>query len=71
MRRWVIEATIRYIKQSYELEDVRVLGYRSLQNLMPLVMACAYFAAVVLDTQAKLKLDSKPHMKYSSKRQPC
>lgn len=56
MRRWAIEETIRYIKQSYELEDVRVLSYRSLQNLMPLVMACAYFAAVVLDTQAKLKV---------------
>ena len=56
MRRWAIEESIRFIKQSYELEDVRVLGYRSLQNLMPLVMAAAYFAAVVLDTHAKLKV---------------
>lgn len=56
MRRWAIEETIRFVKQSYELEDVRVLGYRSLQNLMPLVMAAAYFASVVLDTQAKLRV---------------
>ena len=56
MRRWAIEETIRFIKQSYELEDVRILGYRSLQNLMPLVMAAAYFAAVVLDTHFKLKV---------------
>jgi len=51
-----IEETIRYIKQSYELEDVRVLNYRSLQNLMPLVWAAAYFAAVLLDTASKLKV---------------
>ncbi|MBE0448307.1 MAG: hypothetical protein IBX64_09470 [Actinobacteria bacterium] len=56
MRRWAIEESIRFIKQSYELEDVRVLGYRSLQNLMPLVLAATYFAAVVLDAQAKLKV---------------
>jgi len=56
IRRWAIEETIRYIKQSYEVEDVRVLSYRSLQNLMPLVWAAAYFAAVLLDTASKLKV---------------
>jgi len=56
MRRWAIEETIRYIKQSYELENVRVLNYRSLQNIMPLVCAAAYFAAVLLDTASKLKV---------------
>ena len=56
MRRWAIEETIRFIKQSYELEDVRVLGYSSLQNLMPLVLAVTYFAAVILDTKAKLRV---------------
>ncbi len=56
MRRWVIEETIRFIKQSYDLEDVRVLRYRRLQNILPLVMAVSYFASVVLDTKAKLKV---------------
>jgi hypothetical protein len=56
IRRWAIEETIRYIKQSYELEDVRVLSYRSLQNIMPLVCASAYFASVLLDTASKLKV---------------
>ena len=55
-RRWAIEETIRFIKQSYEIEDIRVLGYQRLQNLLPLVTAAAYFAAVVLDTKAKLKI---------------
>ena len=35
--RWAIEEIIRHIKQRYELEDVRVLNYRSLQNIMPLI----------------------------------
>lgn len=56
IRRWTIEETIRFIKQSYEVEDVRVLGYRSLQNLMPLVLAASYFASVILDTKSKLKV---------------
>jgi hypothetical protein len=56
MRRWAVEETVRYIKQSYELEDVRVLNYRSLQNMMPLVYAVAYFAAVLLDTASKLQV---------------
>lgn len=56
IRRWAIEETIRYIKQSYDIEDIRVLNYQSLQNMMPLVCAAAYFAAVVLDTASKLKV---------------
>ena len=56
IRRWSIEETIRFIKQSYDLEDVRVLRYRRLQNILPLVMAASYFAAVVLDAKAKLKV---------------
>ncbi|MBF0319396.1 MAG: transposase [Nitrospirae bacterium] len=56
MRRWAIEETIRFIKQSYDLEDVRVLGYRSLQNLMQLVLTAAYFASVVLDMKVKLRV---------------
>ena len=46
MTRWRIEETIRFIKQSYELEDVRLLSYRRLQNLMALVIAVVYFTAV-------------------------
>ena len=37
IRRWAIEEIIRYIKQRYELDDVRLLNYRSLQNIMPLI----------------------------------
>ena len=56
LRRWAIEETIRFWKQSYDVENVRVLGYRSLQNLMSLVLVVSYFAAKVLDVGSKLRI---------------
>jgi len=54
--RWRIEDTIRFIKDSYEFEDVRLLTYSRLKNMAILVLVAAYFAAVKLGTQAKLKI---------------
>ncbi len=56
IKRWEIEKTFRFIKQSYEIEDVRVLGYAGLQNMMVIVMAVAYFAMVVLDNGSKMRV---------------
>jgi len=56
LTRWRIEETIRFIKQSYEFEDVRVLTYRRLQNLAVLVLAAAQFAAVWLGARLKLEV---------------
>lgn len=56
MRRWCIEETIRYVKTCYELENVRVLNYKGLQNLMPLVLAVMFFAACVLDHDQRLRI---------------
>lgn len=56
MKRWQIEETIRFAKQSYELEDIRLLSYRRLQNMMVLVMGSMYFAAVWLGEHMKLKI---------------
>lgn len=56
MRRWCIEETIRYVKTCYELENVRVLNYQGLQNLMPLVLAAMFFAACVLDHDQRLRI---------------
>jgi len=33
LTRWKIEETFRFIKQSYNLEDIRVLKYQRLKNL--------------------------------------
>lgn len=56
MRRWNIEETIRYVKTCYDLENVRVLNYQGLQNLMPLVLAVMFFAACVLDHDQRLRI---------------
>jgi hypothetical protein len=56
LKRWSVEQTIRFVKQSYDLENVRVLNYTGLQNLLPLLLAVMYFAAVILDTSEKLKI---------------
>jgi len=61
--RWSIEETIRFIKQSYNLEDIRLLTYRRLQNMMALVMAVAYFAMVYLGIKTKLRVLARHVMK--------
>lgn len=54
--RWRVEETIRFIKQSYHLEDIRVLRYERLRNMAALVLASSYFAAVYLGMRAKLEI---------------
>lgn len=56
LTRWKIEETFRYVKQSYNLEDVRVMKYQRLKNLVTLVTAVAYFAATFLGQQLKLRI---------------
>jgi hypothetical protein len=46
----------RALKQSYNLEDVRAMKYRRLQNLVILVTAVAYFAASFLGRRMKLRI---------------
>jgi Transposase DDE domain len=56
LTRWKIEETFRFIKQSYHVEDIRVLRYQRLKNLVVLVTAAAYFAATFLGQKLKLKI---------------
>jgi len=56
LTRWRIEEAIRFTKQSYDLEDIRVLTYDRLRNLVVLVNAVAFFTAVVLGTRIKLEI---------------
>jgi len=65
--RWKIEDVIRFVKQSYRLEDMRCLSYRRLQALMVLVTAAAYFAAVYLGLRMKLRVLAG-HVLRASKR---
>jgi len=56
IKRWSVEETIRYVKTCFDLENVRVLNYQGLQNLMPLVLAVTFFAACVLDHDTRLRV---------------
>lgn len=56
LSRWLVEETIRFLKQSYHLEDIRVLDYERLKNLVALTVAAAYFSAVWLGESLKLKV---------------
>ncbi|MFH1313974.1 MAG: transposase [Candidatus Eisenbacteria bacterium] len=56
LRRWQIEDTIRCSKQSYELENVRLLSYGRLQNMMVLALCAMYFSAVHLGDGIRLKV---------------
>ena len=67
LTRWRIEETIRFMKQSYQLEDVRLLKYTRLQNLMVLLTAVLYFTAVDLGIRLKLRVLSK-HLVRAARR---
>jgi hypothetical protein len=56
LTRWRVEDTIRFIKQSYNLEDIRVMTYRRLQNMAALVLAAAFFTAVRIGYKPKIQI---------------
>lgn len=56
LARWKCDESYRYIKQCYQLEDVRVRSYISIRNIVVLVLAVSYFAAVYLGQSIKLKM---------------
>ncbi len=67
LTRWRVEDTIRYIKQSYRLEHMRLLDYQRLKNMVALVVAVAYFAAAWLGKKVKLDALAKHVAKVSRK----
>ena len=54
--RWKCDESYRYIKQSYNLEDIRVRSYTAIRNIVVLVLAVSYFASVYMGQNIKLKL---------------
>ncbi len=56
LTRWKIEETFRFVKQSYQLEDIQVMRYQRLKNLVLLMTAAAYFATAFLGQKLKLKI---------------
>lgn len=56
IKRWKIEDTFRLMKQSYNLEDIRILTYRRLQNMALIVLAALFFACVWLGNAIKMRI---------------
>ncbi len=56
LARWKFDESYRYIKQCYNLEDIRVQGYIRIRNIVVLVLAVSYFASVYLGQSLKLKM---------------
>jgi hypothetical protein len=56
LTRWKCDESYRYIKQCYNLEDIRVRSYIGIRNVVVLVLAVSYFAAVYLGQNIKLRL---------------
>lgn len=56
LTRWKCDESFRYIKQSYNLEDIRVRSYISIRNTVALILAVSYFAAVYLGDNLRLKV---------------
>jgi hypothetical protein len=55
-RRWQVEETIRFAKQTFRVEDIRLRKYDRLQNMMAIVSVAVYFVAVWLGDRLKLRL---------------
>jgi len=56
LTRWKCDESSRYIKQCYNLEDIRVRHYTSIRNVVALILAVSCFAAVYLGDNFKLKM---------------
>ena len=48
LSRWRVEETIRFVKQCYGFENIRVMSYASWRTMSALVLVTAYFAAAWL-----------------------
>jgi hypothetical protein len=54
LTRWKCEEGFRFIKQSYQLEDVRVRSLVALRNTVVIVHAIFYFVSVVLGERLRM-----------------
>ncbi len=53
LSRWRIEETIRFARQAYGFENIRVMTYARIRNMASPVLASAYFATVWIGRSAR------------------
>jgi hypothetical protein len=56
IRRWQVEETIRFAKQTYGIEDIRLRKYVRLQNMIALALGALYFVMGWLGEGLKLRI---------------
>jgi len=56
LTRWKCDESFRFLKQSYNLEDVRVQSYIALRNTVSLVTAVFFFISVILVVGLRLRI---------------
>lgn len=56
LSRWRIEESLRFSKQAYDLEDIRVLSYQGLRNMMGIVLLAMFFSMCHLGLRTKLSV---------------
>jgi hypothetical protein len=56
IRRWQVEETIRFAKQTYGIEDIRLRRYVRLQNMIALTLGALYFVMGWLGEGLKLRI---------------
>lgn len=56
LRRWGVEDAFRYIKQSYDLEDIRLRNYNSLKNMVRLIFLTFGFLCITQNQTRSFQL---------------
>ena len=67
LTRWRIEETIRFVKQAYKFENIRVHSYNGIRNMASIVLATVYFSSVWLGRHVKREVLAE-HLKALSQR---
>lgn len=56
LTRWKCDECFRYIKQTYNLEDLRVRSYQAVRNITVMVNAIAYFTSIYMGLSLKMRI---------------
>jgi len=56
LTRWSIEEAFRFIKQAYDLENIRVLTFARIRNLVRLLVVAVYYLSVLITAPYQLRL---------------
>jgi hypothetical protein len=56
LSRWLVEEAIRFMKQTYNLEDIRLLNWQRLKNMMGVVLLALYFICVHIGMELRMAI---------------